>query len=78
MMSKEVENMKKQKYDYERACVLCEYGQEISQGEYCICKKKGIVLPGDSCSRFQFDPLKIKVSVSKIPEFRLILDSTDA
>lgn len=69
--------MKKQKRNYERACVLCEYGQEISQGEYCICTKKGIVLPNDSCRHFQFDPLKIKVSVSKIPEFRPILDPSE-
>ena len=69
--------MKKQKIGYECACVLCEYAQEISQGEYCICTKKGVVLPDDSCRHFQFDPLKIKVSVSKIPEFKPFLDASD-
>ncbi len=57
------------KRDFDRSCSLCEHGQEIFNGEYCICKKKGVVDPGGVCSRFVFDPLKIKVSVRKIPEF---------
>ncbi|MBR2615088.1 MAG: hypothetical protein IKC69_00205 [Clostridia bacterium] len=53
----------------ERACALCEYGREIQEGEYCICEKKGVVDPTSHCSKFRFDPLKIKVSVKKLPEF---------
>ncbi len=60
----------KKKINYEETCVLCEHGQEIFDGEYCICKKKGVVSPNDHCSHFCFDPLKMKVSVRKIPEFR--------
>ena len=61
--------MKKNEMD--RSCALCEHGEEVFEGEYCICKKKGIMSPSDSCSHFQFDPLKIKVSVRKIPQFTL-------
>ncbi len=64
----------KKKDNLERACVLCEHGQEIMEGNYCICNKKGIVDPNGSCSKFQFDPLKIKVSVRKIPEFHPMTD----
>lgn len=59
----------RKKKNLEEACVLCEHAQEIFDGEYCICKKKGVVSPDDRCSSFCFDPLKIKVSVRKIPEF---------
>ena len=61
--------MKKNKV--ERSCALCEHGEEIFCGEWCICKKKGVTSPTDSCSRFQFDPLKVKISVRKIPQFQL-------
>ena len=60
--------MKKNK-KFDEACELCEHSQEIFDGEYCICRKKGVVSPDDCCSSFYFDPLKIKVSVRKIPEF---------
>ena len=62
------------KSEMERSCALCEHGEEIFEGEYCICKKKGVMSPTDSCSRFQFDPLKIKVSVRKIPQFHPLPD----
>ena len=58
------------KKDFERSCVLCEHGREIFDGEYCICKKKGVVSPTGVCSKFCFDPLKVKVSVRKIPKFQ--------
>ena len=54
----------------ERACALCEYGQEICEGNFCICRKKGVVPPDGVCRHFQFDPLKIKVTARKLPEFR--------
>ncbi len=59
----------KQQRDYEKNCSLCEYADEICQGEFCICRKKGIVSPGGICSRFQLDPLKVKVSIRKLPKF---------
>lgn len=59
----------KKKQDWEESCSLCEYSQEIFGGDYFICKKKGVVEPNGCCRAFCFDPLKIKVSVRKIPKF---------
>lgn len=58
------------KKDFERSCALCEHGCEVYDGDWCICKKKGVVSPTDHCSKFCFDPLKIKVSIRKIPKFQ--------
>ena len=57
------------KKNWERACALCESGHKIESGEYCICNKKGVVSPDFCCRKFRFDPLKIEVSVPKIPTF---------
>ncbi len=65
----------KKKQEFEKSCSLCEYSEEIFDGEYFICKKKGIVEPNGICSSFCFDPLMIKVSVRKIPEFKPIPDT---
>ncbi|MBR3836552.1 MAG: hypothetical protein IKJ74_00260 [Clostridia bacterium] len=62
------------KRELERSCILCENGQEIYEGEYCICKIKGVMSPDGSCRHFQFDPLKLKVSVQKLPEFHPVTD----
>lgn len=62
----------KKKQNFEKCCSLCEHSEEIFGGEYFICKKKGIVEPDGLCSAFCFDPLMIKVSVRKIPEFKPI------
>ncbi len=62
----------KKKQNFERSCSLCENSEEIFGGEYFICKKRGIVEPDGLCSAFCFDPLMIKVSVRKIPEFKPI------
>ena len=59
----------KKKKDFESSCSLCEHSEEIFGGDYFICKKKGIMDPSGVCSSFCFDPLKIKVSVKKIPKF---------
>ena len=59
----------KKKQEFERSCSLCEYSQEIFGGDYYICRKKGVMDPNGLCSSFCFDPLKIKVSVRKIPNF---------
>lgn len=60
----------RKKFDFETNCAHCEYGQEIFDGDFCICRKKGVVDPGGKCSKFVFDPLKVKVSVRKIPQFQ--------
>lgn len=59
----------KKRTDLEECCALCEHSQEISDGDYCICRKKGVMEPSGLCKSFCFDPLKIKVSVRKIPKF---------
>lgn len=61
----------KKRTDLDECCALCEHGQEILDGDYCICKRKGVTAPGSVCKAFCFDPLKIKVSVRKIPKFTL-------
>ena len=58
--------------ELEKSCSLCEYSEEIFGGDYFICKKKGIMESCDLCGAFCFDPLKIKVSVRKIPKFQPI------
>ncbi|MBP5288368.1 MAG: hypothetical protein J6Z79_00660 [Clostridia bacterium] len=50
-------------------CDLCEYAQPINEGESCVCKLRGIVSPDDACGKFRFDPLKMKVSLPKLPDF---------
>ena len=62
----------KKKQEFEKSCSLCEHSEEIFDGEYFICKKKGIVEACGICSSFCFDPLMVKVSVRKIPEFKPI------
>jgi len=64
----------KQKAQYEKSCVQCEHSQEIFDGEFCICKKKGVVSPHFACKKFCFDPLKIKVSVPTLPQFHPLTD----
>ncbi|MBE6712913.1 MAG: hypothetical protein E7580_05260 [Ruminococcaceae bacterium] len=64
----------KKRNDLEESCALCEYSQEIFGGDYYICKKKGVMEPGAVCRAFCFDPLKIKVSVRKIPTFKPLGD----
>lgn len=57
------------KYKGEAQCDLCENAQCIEEGTLCICKIRGIVSPDDMCRKFVFDPLKLKVSVPKLPSF---------
>ena len=64
----------KRNQDYEEGCYLCEHSQEIFGGDYYICKKKGVVDPNGLCNAFCFDPLKIKVSVRKIPSITPLAD----
>lgn len=59
----------KTKPNWDECCSQCELATEIMQGEYFVCRKKGVVEPGEVCRHFTFDPLKMKVSVSKIPSF---------
>ena len=59
----------KRNQEFERSCCLCEHSEELFGGDYYICKKKGIMDPQGHCSAYCFDPLKIKVTVKKIPKF---------
>ncbi len=59
----------KKKSEMEKSCSLCEHSREIYGGEYFVCRKKGVMDPNDLCRSFCFDPLKVKVSVRKIPKF---------
>ena len=59
----------KKNQEFEKACSLCEHSEELFGGDYFICKKKGIMDPEGLCSAYCFDPLKIKVTVKKIPKF---------
>lgn len=65
--------MKKKQKNIEHDCAHCENAEEIFGGEFCLCSKRGVVSPSDVCSKFVFDPLKVKVSVRKIPQFHPIL-----
>ena len=55
--------------ELDEGCYLCEHSHEIFGGEYYMCKKKGVMDPNGLCRSFCFDPLKIRVSVQKIPKF---------
>lgn len=45
------------KKDIEPRCAYCARGVPL-EGESVLCKRKGVVARGDSCHRFQYDPLK--------------------
>jgi len=38
-------------------CAYCAHGAQLD-GESILCRKRGIVAPGDSCRAFRYDPLK--------------------
>ncbi len=42
----------------EPACIYCIHGKTSGEGEKVFCAKKGIVSAGDSCRKFDYDPLK--------------------
>lgn len=60
------------KRDYDKICSQCEFSEKLVDGEFYICKKKGVVEALDHCGAFCFDPMKLRVSVRKIPKFEPI------
>lgn len=41
----------------EPRCAYCAHGAQMNESSI-LCKKKGVVSPGDQCRSFQYDPLK--------------------
>ncbi len=50
--------------EIEHRCEYCTEGWLSSDGKNVLCRKKGVVAPGYSCSAFRYDPL---LRVPKIP-----------
>ncbi len=50
----------KKRYDaeIEQFCKFCVHGSALSDPDRMLCKKLGIVNAGNTCRRFQYDPLK--------------------
>lgn len=42
----------------EPRCEYCELGQRSADGRQVFCKRKGVVLPGEKCRKYVYDPLK--------------------
>lgn len=55
--------------DIQKDCAYCVHAGKIDD-ETLICAKKGIVLSGSHCRRFQYDPLKRVPSRMKPQDFR--------
>lgn len=54
-------NLRKSVIDYKNApreCQNCLHGVRMPGDEKIFCKKTGIRLPGSSCKKFCYDPLK--------------------
>ncbi len=49
---------RKEKTEIERCCARCEHATLLSQCNYILCAKKGIVSETHVCRRFVYDPLK--------------------
>ncbi|MCI8478507.1 MAG: hypothetical protein HFE97_09220 [Oscillospiraceae bacterium] len=43
--------------DIEARCAYCARGAQLDGGSV-LCKKKGVVAPGECCASFRYDPLK--------------------
>ena len=52
----------------EPKCAYCQRGKAI-EPDTILCKKKGIMEPGDSCSAFRYDPLKCVPPRPKAQDF---------
>lgn len=49
---------KHERPEIERCCARCEHATLLSQFDYILCSKKGIVSDTHVCRRFVYDPLK--------------------
>lgn len=41
----------------DKMCAYCVHSGKLNE-EKCLCIKKGVVDPDDSCRKFKYDPLK--------------------
>ena len=51
----------------EPACAYCRHSREAEE-DSCICVKRGIVSPWDSCRHFSYDPLKRVPETAPVPK----------
>ena len=58
------------KKDIEPRCAYCACGAPLEGGDSILCKKRGVVAPGDHCRGFRYDPLK------RIPPRPAVLDTS--
>jgi len=55
---------------YAPACSLCEYGRPSPDATTVLCVKRGIMLPGSSCKKFKYDPIKRQpLTARKLPAY---------
>ena len=57
------------KKDIEPRCAYCACGAPLEGGSI-LCRKRGVVAPGDHCRSFQYDPLK------RVPPRPAVLDTS--
>lgn len=52
------------------SCDYCKYGFITHRGDSILCEKQGVTLPGHSCKKFVYAPLKrIPKRPNALPEF---------
>lgn len=52
--------MSKDNFEYDKICKNCEKSALLSNEDYVLCEKKGIVSPCFTCHNFSLDVMKIK------------------
>ncbi len=64
--------------DMEPRCAYCARGAQLD-GDSILCKKRGVVAPGEHCRWFRYDPLKrvpprpIALDLSRLKEEDFVL-----
>lgn len=61
------------KKDIEPHCAYCACGAPL-EGGAILCRKKGVVSPGDCCRGFRYDPLKRVPPKPAAPDFSKLRD----
>lgn len=49
---------RKRDQELDRACVYCENASPLTDRDFMLCKRHGVVSAGHLCRRFSYDPLK--------------------
>ena len=49
---------RKEQPEIERCCARCEHATLLSQFDYILCNRKGVVCDTHVCRHFIYDPLK--------------------